>query len=128
VQVPGYLEAQAKLKQRGVDEVLVYCVNDGAVMGAWAKDQGTEGSMLTMLGDPSRALTDALGMVLDHPGPMGVLGYKRCKRFALYLVDGVVKAVRVSEGTGDPAGDEDPSATLADAMLDAIDSLNADEL
>lgn len=63
MQVPGYLEAQAKLKQRGVDEVLVYCVNDGAVMGAWAKDQGTEGSMLTMLGDPSRALTDALGMV-----------------------------------------------------------------
>jgi hypothetical protein len=29
--------------------------------------------------------------VLDHPGPMGVLGYKRCKRFALYIVDGVVK-------------------------------------
>lgn len=63
MQVPGYLEAQPQLKTRGIDEVLVYCVNDGAVMTAWAKDQGTEESMITMLGDPSRALTDALDMV-----------------------------------------------------------------
>ena len=28
-------------------------------------------------GDPSSALTEALGVVLDHPGPMGVLGYPR---------------------------------------------------
>jgi len=68
VQVPGYLEAQAQLKMRGIDEVLVYCVNDGAVMGAWAKDQGTEESMITMLGDPSRALTDALDMVRGIAG------------------------------------------------------------
>jgi 2-Cys peroxiredoxin 5 len=112
---------------RGIDEVLVYCVNDGAVMKAWAENQEVDGSMLTFLGDPSRALTDALDMVLDHPGPMGVLGYKRCKRFALYIVDGVIKVVRVSEGPDDPAGDEDPSATLADAMLAAIDDLK-DEL
>ena len=46
-------------------------------MDGWAKDQGIEGSMITFMGDPSRAVTDALGMVLDHPGPMGVLGYKR---------------------------------------------------
>ena len=51
--------------------MLVYCVNDGAVMGAWAKDQGTEGSMLTMLGDPSRALTDALDMVRQSVGHVG---------------------------------------------------------
>lgn len=51
VQVPGYLEAQKALKAAGIDEVLVYCVNDGAVMDAWAKDQGTEGSMVTLLGD-----------------------------------------------------------------------------
>jgi hypothetical protein len=45
------LEAQKALKAAGVDEVLVYCVNDGAVMGAWAKNQGVEGSMITFLGD-----------------------------------------------------------------------------
>lgn len=128
MQVPGYLEAQDALKVRGIDEVLVYCVNDGAVMDAWAKDQKIEGSIITFMGDPSRALTDALGMVLDHPGPMSVLGYMRCKRFALYLVDGVVKVLRVSEGPNDPAGDEDPSATTAEAMIEAIDALGPDEL
>ena len=45
------MEAQKALKAAGIDEVLVYCVNDGAVMDAWAKDQGTEGSMVTLLGD-----------------------------------------------------------------------------
>jgi hypothetical protein len=30
----------------------VFCVNDGAVMQAWAKDQGIEGSNITFLGDP----------------------------------------------------------------------------
>lgn len=123
MQVPGYLEAQDALKIRGIDEVIVYCVNDGAVMDAWAADQKIEGSLITFLGDPSRALTDALGMVLDHPGPMGVLGYKRCKRFAVYLEDGVARVVRVSEGPDDPAGDEDPSATTAEAMIAAIDAL-----
>jgi peroxiredoxin len=68
--VPGYLEQQDALKLRGIDEVLVYCVNDGAVMSAWAKDQDIDGSMITFLGDPSRALTDALDMVLDHPGAL----------------------------------------------------------
>lgn len=103
--------------------MLIYCVNDGAVMDGWAKDQGIEGSMITFMGDPSRAVTDALGMVLDHPGPMGVLGYKRCKRFAMFIEDGEIKAWKVSEGPDDPAGDEDPSATTVDAMIAAVDEI-----
>mmetsp|Transcript_47352 Transcript_47352/g.95435 ORF Transcript_47352/g.95435 Transcript_47352/m.95435 type:complete len:102 (+) Transcript_47352:309-614(+) len=94
-------------------------------MSAWAKDQGIDGSIITFLGDPSRALTDALDMVLDHPGPMEVLGYKRCKRFALYLEDGVIRIWRVSEGPDDPAGDNDPSATTVEAMIVAIDNLQS---
>ena len=35
-----------------IDEVLVYCVNDGAVMDAWGESQGIEGSMITFLGRP----------------------------------------------------------------------------
>ena len=31
MQVPGYLENQEALKAAGIDEVLVYCVNDPAV-------------------------------------------------------------------------------------------------
>ena len=69
-------------------------------------------------------MTRQLGMVLDHPGPMGVLGYPRCKRFALYIEDGVIKIVKVAEagpaGQEDPAGDDYPEATLAPAMIEAI--------
>ena len=31
-QVPGYLESQDALKEAGIEEVIVYCVNDPAVM------------------------------------------------------------------------------------------------
>lgn len=40
--------------------MIVYCVNDGAVMDAWAKDQGVEGSMVTFLADTRCELTKAL--------------------------------------------------------------------
>jgi len=117
VQVPGYLEKQSELKAAGVDEVLVYCVNDGAVMGAWAGDQGVQGSMVTFLADTRRELTEALGMTMAHPGPLAVLGNLRCKRFALLVVDGVIMVENVSEGPDDPAGDSDPSASCVDVML-----------
>ena len=82
MQIPGYLEHQAALKAAGVEEVMVFCVNDGAVMTAWQKDQGADESLLTFYGDPSGALTKALGMVLDHPGPQGKGLFGRTKRFA----------------------------------------------
>jgi 2-Cys peroxiredoxin 5 len=124
VQVPGYLEQQDALKAAGIDEVLVYCVNDGAVMKAWAEDQGVEDSMITFMGDPAGAFTGGLSpsKVLDHPGPVSVLGGPRCKRFAMYVDDGVVKYEAVSEGPDDPAGDSDPSATCVEAMLEGVKS------
>ena len=108
------------LKAAGVDEVIVYCVNDAAVMTAWAEDQGVEDTMVTFLGDPAAELTKALDMEMTHPGPpsVGIIG--RCKRFALHAINGEVKYVAVSEGPDDPAGDDDPSATLAPAILEAI--------
>eukprot|EP00746_Dinoflagellata_sp_MGD_P035790 gnl/MRDRNA2_/MRDRNA2_18567_c0_seq1.p1 gnl/MRDRNA2_/MRDRNA2_18567_c0~~gnl/MRDRNA2_/MRDRNA2_18567_c0_seq1.p1 ORF type:complete len:111 (-),score=29.15 gnl/MRDRNA2_/MRDRNA2_18567_c0_seq1:156-488(-) len=104
---------------KGVDAVFVYCVNDGAVMKAWGKAQGVpEGSpFLTLLADTRCELTKALGVVMDHKGPMEVLGGLRCKRFAMLVEDGTVKALEISEGPGDPAGDEDPSASLAENFM-----------
>lgn len=121
--MPGYLAAQDELKEMGIDEVIVFCVNDGAVMKAWAADRGIEGSNITFMGDPARAMTDALGMTLDHPGPMAKLGTARCKRFAIYVVDGVVKVEHVSGDKDDPAGDDDPSYSCAPAMIAAIREL-----
>jgi len=119
-QVPGYLESQEALKEAGVDEVIVYCVNDPAVMQAWGEDQGIGGSMVSFVADPAAELTKALDMEMTHSGPpsVGIIG--RCKRFAIHADDEVIKTVKVSEAEGDPAGDDDPSATLAEGMLEAI--------
>ena len=97
----------------------MYCVNDPAVMQAWSEDQGVKG-IVTMMGDPAAEFTKALDLEMTHPGPpsVGIVG--RSKRFALHVVNGEVKVVAVSEGEDDPAGDADPSASLADAMLKAI--------
>ena len=101
--------------------MIIFCVNDGAVMEAWAKDQEVDDSKLvTLMGDPTGEVTSALGMELSHPGPEGKGLVGRCKRFAAYLVNGVVKVVRVAEGPGpageeDPAGDDFPEATLIEA-------------
>jgi peroxiredoxin len=108
VQVPEYLKNQEQLKAKGIDEVLVYCVNDGAVMQAWAKDQGVNGSMITFLADTRGEFTEAIGMFMDHPGPKDALGNPRCKRFLLVCENGVVANVEVSEAPDDPAGDNNP--------------------
>lgn len=99
---------------------MVYCVNDPAVMQAWGDDQSIAGSMVKFFADPAGELTEALDMKMTHPGPpsVGIIG--RCKRFAIQAVDGEIKHVVVSEGPDDPAGDSDPSATLADGMLKTI--------
>jgi len=123
--VPGYLQESDALKKLGIDEVIIYCVNDGAVMSAWAKDQGVDKqSFITLMGDPSGVLTKTLSMEMIHPGPysVGIIG--RCKRFALYAEDGVVKLVKVSEAADDPAGDDNPEETLAPSIVKAIKALN----
>jgi len=89
-------------------------------MQAWAADQKVGGSMIKFFGDPAAELTTALDMKMTHPGPpsVGIIG--RCKRHAIYAVNGEVKCVAISEGPDDPAGDSDPSATLAPALLAAV--------
>jgi peroxiredoxin len=121
------------LKAAGVDEIMIFSVNDGAVTMAWSEDQGVPSElndgMLHLFADPYGKVTEALGMELTHKGPLasGLVG--RSKRFALYVVDGVVQIVRVAEKDDDPAGDAFPDVTLADSMLLAIQSLKgSDEL
>ena len=92
-------------------------------MDAWAKDQNvSDTNFLTMMGDPSGALTSALGMTLNHPGPMSKLGYERCKRFAMFLDDGVIKVFKISEKEDDPAIMNQLAGQLAkdDATLPAF--------
>ena len=124
--MPGYLAQEDALKSIGVDEVLIYCVNDGAVMEAWSDSLGVPNdSMIKLMGDPFGDVTEKLDMEMLHSGPKSVGLINRCKRFALYVVDGVVQIVNIAEAEDDPAGDDRPDVTLAEAMIDAIKSLKS---
>lgn len=128
------MEAADALTALGIDEVIVFCVNDGAVMSAWAEDQKVADSkLITMMGDPTSAFTNALDVKLEHPGPQGVGLWNRCKRVAMYVDDNTVQVLRIAEGgpmgQEDPAGDDFPEVTLAPAMIEAISALvGKDEL
>ena len=101
----------------------MFCVNDGQVMDAWAKDMKIEGSNIEFLADPCGEVAKALGMVLTHPGPVHVLGPNRSKRFTMFVEDGVIKVIALSEGPDDPAGDGDPSNSCIDSVLAKIAAL-----
>merc|ERR1712232_1437735 len=50
---PSFLKAESELKAKGIDEVIIMSVSDGAVMAGWKKALGAkEDSMFTFLGDP----------------------------------------------------------------------------
>ena len=85
----------------------------------WAKSQKTACTMLTFLGDPNSKLTRALDLELTHPGPCEVLGPGRCKRFAMHVMNGEIKAVNVSEGEDDPPGEkeENLAVSLAEGIM-----------
>ena len=61
---PAISNTTRTLKTRGVDEIWCVSVNDAFVMGAWAKDQGTQGK-IRMMGDGAATWTKALGLELD---------------------------------------------------------------
>mmetsp|Transcript_16845 Transcript_16845/g.35171 ORF Transcript_16845/g.35171 Transcript_16845/m.35171 type:complete len:90 (-) Transcript_16845:275-544(-) len=89
-------------------------------MTGWAANQGVEGSIITFLGDPRSELTKALDLVLDDPGPMSVLGNPRCKRFSMLIDDGVIKTINVAASEDDPAGDDNPTVSLVEKMLEDL--------
>ena len=93
--VPGYVAQHDALKAKGVDEIWCVSVNDAFVMGAWAKDQKTDGKV-RMLGDGSAEWTKALGLELDLTARgMGL----RMQRFSMLVDNGVVKTFNL-EGPG----------------------------
>jgi glutaredoxin/glutathione-dependent peroxiredoxin len=93
--VPGYVEKFNDLKAAGVDEIWCLSVNDAFVMGAWARDQKTDGKV-RMLADGSADFAKATGLTLDLTARgMGV----RSNRYSMLVKDGKVAALNV-EGPG----------------------------
>ena len=89
--VPGYLKHYADFKAKGVDEIWCVSVNDAFVMGAWAKDQGTQGK-IRMMGDGSATWAKALGLELDLTAKNFGVRMARC---SMLVDNGVVKSLNV---------------------------------
>lgn len=93
--VPGYVEKAAEFKAAGVDEIWCISVNDAFVMGAWARDQKTDGKV-RMLGDGSADFSKAVGLTLDLTARgMGL----RSNRYSMLVRNGKVLTLNV-EGPG----------------------------
>jgi peroxiredoxin len=89
--VPGYVANAEKLKAKGVDTIACMSVNDAFVMGAWGREQKSDGKV-RMLADGSADYTRALGLELDlNARGMGT----RCQRFSMLVDNGVVKALNI---------------------------------
>ena len=89
--VPGYVEKFNELKAAGVDEIWCVSVNDAFVMGAWARDQKSDGKV-RMLADGSAAFAQATGLTLDLTARgMGL----RSNRYSMLVKDGKVSALNV---------------------------------
>lgn len=97
-------------------------MNDPAVMNAWAKDQGIEGSNIKFFSDPSSEFTRACDLEMTADGPKSVGIINRCKRFAMIVEDSTITAIAVAESELDPAGDDFPEKTLAPALIEMAKS------
>src|SRR6185437_444277 len=54
--LPGFVQNSDAIKAKGVDTIACLAVNDAFVMGAWGKQQGTDGKV-TMLADGNGTFT-----------------------------------------------------------------------
>ena len=89
--VPGFVANYDALKAKGVSEIACVSVNDAFVMGAWGKDQKSDGKV-HMLADGNGEFTRAVGLTMDGTGyGMG----ERSQRYAMVVDNGVVKALNV---------------------------------
>ena len=89
--VPSYLQNADAFKAAGVDEIWCLSVNDAFVMGAWARDQKTDGKV-RMLADGDAAFAKATGLTLDLNGKgLGL----RSNRYSMLVKDGKVATLNI---------------------------------
>ncbi|TCP67880.1 peroxiredoxin [Sphingomonas sp. PP-CE-1G-424] len=88
--LPGFVEKEAELKAKGVDEIACVSVNDAFVMGAWGKSAGA--GDITLLADGNADFAKAIGLTMDGSGfGMGT----RSQRYSMLVNDGVVEQLNV---------------------------------
>lgn len=108
--LPSFRDARDEFSAKGVDAVACVAVNDVFVLGAWAKQTGTEGK-IDFLSDGNAEFAKALG--LDFDGSKVGLG-TRSKRYAMIVDDKVVRELKVEESPGEA------KVSTADKLLAAL--------
>ena len=89
--VPGYIAQHDALKAAGVDEIWCVSVNDVFVMGAWGRDQKSQGKV-RMMADGSGEFAKSTGLTFDLSSRgMGI----RSQRYSMLVKNGVVKALNI---------------------------------
>ena len=106
--LPGFVDKDADLKAKGIDEIVCTSVNDPFVLGAWSKSSNADG--VTMLADGNGDFAEALGLTMD--GSKFGMG-KRSQRYSMIVNDGTVEQLNV-EGPGEF------SVSSADHMLNQL--------
>jgi len=91
--LPGFVEHEAAIKAKGVDNIVCIAVNDPFVMKAWGA-QADAGKGVMLLPDGNCEFTKAIDLVMD--GSVAGLG-NRSKRYAMIVDDGVVASLEVEE-------------------------------
>ena len=94
--LPGFIDKNKDLKEKGIDIVACVSVNDPFVMNAWGEDRNVVEDVL-MLSDGNGDFTAAIGLEMDGSGfGLGT----RSQRYAMIIDDGVVSALNVESGPG----------------------------
>ena len=94
--LPGFLEKNSDLKEKGVDVIACVSVNDPFVMKAWGEDRSV-GDDVMMLSDGNGEFTAAIGLEMDGSGfGLGT----RSQRYAMIIDDGVVSMLNIESGPG----------------------------
>lgn len=108
--LPGFIEHEAAIKAKGVDEIAVVSCNDVFVMDAWASTSGGAGK-ISFLADPNADFAKSLGMELDlTERGLGM----RSLRYAMVVDDGTVTTLNVDEVPSDA------SASSAAKIIEAL--------
>ena len=94
--VPGFLNNEAAIKAKGVDQIAIVTLNDHHVVKEWAKISDPD-NKLTFLADGNGDFTKALDLGFD--AAMGGMGF-RMKRFSMLIKDGVVQSLNVEPAPG----------------------------
>ena len=89
--LPGYIKYYQDIKDKGVDKIMCFAVNDPHVMKAWAEQNDVFGK-IDMISDPDASYTKEIGLDFYTPH-MGI----RSVRFAMIIDNKVITHLFVEE-------------------------------